>query len=91
MKSYEEMINFVVKECKEGYTQLRYAKWPAYLLLAEAYDTTQDKVSQDIAKGIEKFEKNRKEKHKEEARLLNEARRLANLQRIGNKENIHKA
>ncbi len=88
MKSYEEMIDFVVKECTEGYTQLRYAKWPIYLLLSKAYDKTEDQVFKDVAKGLEDFERMRREKHKAENRALNEARRLANLASLEKKKNL---
>lgn len=79
MKSYEEMIAFIVKDITEGPSHLRYQKWVAYILLSEAYGKSQEDVSKDINYGIEVFEKALKEKRRAYNRASNEARRLANL------------
>lgn len=79
MKTYEEMINFVVKECTQGAANLRYAKWTAYIILGEAYSKTPDEVCADINSGIESFEKGEKDRRRAESRASNEARRIANL------------
>lgn len=76
MKTYEEMIQFTVDQMQD---RLRYQGWCAYILLAEAYGTTQDEVAKDINAEVAWRECERRAKQKAEARAGNEARRLANL------------
>ena len=73
MKSYHEMIQFIVDR------DLRYYKWPAIIAIAEAYDIPQETVSTDIGFEEEFREKAKKEQRKAESRASNEQRRLANL------------
>lgn len=64
VKTYEEMINFAVKECTEGEAKLRFSKWAAYILLGKVYDKTEEQVSNDIEQGIkEKLRQEKKEKN----------------------------
>ena len=79
MRTYEELIDYVVLECTQGNKGLKHHKWAAYMLLAEAYKKTEEQVCEDINVGIANFEKNQKEKRKKESKDAHEARRLANL------------
>lgn len=76
MKTYEEMIQFTVDRMD---TTLRYQAWCAYILLAGAYDKTQDEVAKDISAEVSWREHQRRAKQKADQRASNEARRLANL------------
>ena len=81
MKSYHEMIQFIVDQVDKG--TLRYYEWPAVIALAEAYGIDADIVRNDINFEKEFRERARKEARKEEHRRSNEQRRLANLARQG--------
>ena len=76
MKTYEEMIQFTVDQMQD---KLRYNGWCAYILLAAAYNTSQEEVAEDINAEVAWRECQRRAKQKEESRASNEARRLANL------------
>jgi hypothetical protein len=79
MKTYDQMIQYVVDECTVGQMNLRHTKWPAYLLLAHAYDKTIDQVSTDISFGIDHYVELEKIRAKQRARVTNVERRQANL------------
>lgn len=77
MKTYHEMIQFVVDKVDDG--TLRYNEWQPVLTIAEAYGIPQDVVFSDV-----KFEKDFREQARKEQRKIaskdaNEARRLATL------------
>lgn len=79
MKSYEEMIQWVV----DNNSQLRYNEWPALMAISESYNIPFSIVQIDV-----RYEKNLREKEAKERRKAdrkaqnqasNEQRRLANL------------
>lgn len=81
MKSYHEMIQFIVDQVDHG--KLRYYEWPAVIAISEAYGIPQETVFGDV-----KFEKDfreqaKKARRKAESRASNEQRRLANLAKDG--------
>ena len=61
MKSYHEMIQWVVDQVDHG--KLRYYEWPAILAITEAYGIPQDIVFDDV-----KFEKEFREQAKKAQR-----------------------
>lgn len=77
MKTYHEMIQFVVDKVDDG--TLRYNEWQPVLTLSEAYGIPQDVVFSDVKFEKEFREAARKEKRKVDSRAANEERRLANL------------
>lgn len=79
MKSYHEMIQFIVNQVDNG--KMRYYEWPAVLTIAEAYGTPQETVFNDIKFEKEFREKARKQARKVASRDSNEQRRLANIAR----------
>lgn len=81
MKSYHEMIQFIVDQVDNGI--LRYYEWPAVIAIAEAYIIPQETVTNDIKFEKEFREKARKEARKAASRASNEQRRLANIARQG--------
>lgn len=81
MKSYTDMIQFVVDKVDQGI--LRYYEWPAVLTIAEAYGTDTVTVANDIKAEKEIREQARKQARKAEHRRSNDERRLANLARQG--------
>jgi hypothetical protein len=81
MKSYHEMIQFIVNQVDNG--TLRYYEWPAVIAIAEAYSIPQETVFTDIKSEKEFREKARKEARKVASRASNEQRRLANIARQG--------
>jgi hypothetical protein len=80
MKSYHEMIQFIVDQVDNG--KLRYYEWPAVIAIAEAYEIPQETVSTDILFEKEWRGKAKKERRKAESRASNEERRLANLAKL---------
>ena len=76
MKTYEEMIHFTVDQMQD---RLRYQGWCAYILLAAAYDTTQEEVAEDINSEVTRREHQRRAALKINHRAEHEARRMANL------------
>ena len=84
MKSYHEMIQFIVDQVDSG--RLRYYEWPAVIALAEVYSIPQETVFNDIKFEKEFREKSKKEQRKAESRASNEQRRLANIARQGVEE-----
>lgn len=81
MKSYHEMIQFIVDQVDNG--KLRYYEWPAVIAVAEAYSIPQETVFNDIKFEKEFREQARKEARKVASRASNEQRRLANIARQG--------
>lgn len=77
MKSYHEMIQFIVDQVDNG--KLRYYEWPAVIAIAEAYSIPQETVFNDIKFEKEFREQAKKERRRAESRVSNEQRRLANL------------
>ena len=77
MKSYHEMIQFIVDQVDLG--KLRYYEWPAVIAIAEAYCIPDETVFNDVKFEKELREKSKKEQRKAESRASNEQRRLANL------------
>lgn len=77
MKSYHEMIQFIVDQVDHG--TLRYYEWPAVIAIAEVYGIPQETVFFDIRFEKDIREKAKKERRKAESRASNEQRRLANL------------
>lgn len=77
MKSYHEMIQFIVDQVDRG--KLRYYEWPAVIAIAEAYGIPDETVFNDVKFEKELREKSKKEQRKAESRASNEQRRLANL------------
>ena len=84
MKSYHEMIQFIVDQVDLG--KLRYYEWPAVIAIAEAYGIPQDTVFSDVQFEKELRERAKKEQRKAESRSSNEQRRLANLAQQGVEE-----
>lgn len=84
MKSYHEMVKFIVDQVDLG--KLRYYEWPAVIAIAEAYGIPQDTVFNDIKFEKEFREKAKKEQRKALNRASNEQRRLANLASQGVEE-----
>lgn len=84
MKSYHEMIQFIVDQVDNGI--LRYYEWPVVIAIAEAYGIPQDTVFNDIKFEKEFREKAKKEQRKALNRASNEQRRLANLASQGVEE-----
>lgn len=76
MKTYEEMIQFTVDQLSD---KLRYNAWCAYILLAQAYNRSEDDVAKDINAEVSWREHQRRHQKKAEHRASNEQRRLANL------------
>lgn len=81
MKSYHEMIQFIVDQVDNG--KLRYYEWPAVIAIAEAYGIAQETVFNDIKFEKEFREQARKQARKVANRASNEQRRLANIARQG--------
>jgi hypothetical protein len=77
MKTYHEMIQFVVDKAEERIFQ--YHEWVAAITLAEVYGVPQEIVFSDIKFEIAFRDKAQQEKRKARHREENEARRLANL------------
>lgn len=77
MKSYHEMIQFIVDQVDLG--KIRYYEWPAVIAIAEAYGIPQETVFGDVKFEKEFREQAKKEQRKAESRTRNEQRRLANL------------
>lgn len=77
MKSYREMIQFIVDQVDLG--KLRYYEWPAVIAIAEAYGIPQETVFSDVKFEKELREQAKKEQRKVASRASNEQRRLANL------------
>lgn len=77
MKSYHEMIQFIVDQVDYG--KMRYYEWPAVIAIAEAYGIPQDTVFNDVSFEKEFREQAKKKNRKAEQQASNEARRLANL------------
>ena len=78
MKTYHEMIQFIVDQVDNG--KLRYFEWPAIIAVAEAYSIDQQIVFSDVeieathrkaARKLEKLAANQ---------ASNQARRLANIE-----------
>ena len=84
MKSYHEMVQFIVDQVDLG--KLRYYEWPAVIAIAEAYGIPQDTVFSDVQFEKELRERAKKEQRKAESRSSNEQRRLANLAQQGVEE-----
>lgn len=79
MKSYHEMIQFIVDQVDYG--KLRYHEWAAVLAVAEAYGIPDETVFNDVQSEKEVREQAKKAQRKAESRASNEARCLANLAR----------
>ncbi len=79
MKSYEEMVQWVVDNSTTGSMRLRYNEWPAIMAMSEIYDIAYETIANDIKIEKEIREKALKERRKAESRASNEQRRLANL------------
>lgn len=77
MKSYDEMIQFIVDQVDRG--RLRYYEWPAVIAIAEVYGKTVGEVTLEIQVEKEFREQAKKKNRKAEHQASNEARRLANL------------
>jgi hypothetical protein len=77
MKSYHEMIQFIVDQVDNG--KLRYYEWPAAIAIAEAYGIPQETVFDDIKFEKEFREQEKKNRRKAENRASNEQRRLTNV------------
>jgi hypothetical protein len=77
MKSYEEMIQFVVYSKREG--NYRYQSGPMAFTVAVAYDMPLDVVLLDISIEEGLRDKIKEAERKAEHKASNEARRLANL------------
>lgn len=84
MKSYHEMIQFIVDQVDLG--KLRYYEWPAVIAIAEAYGIPDETVFNDVQFEKELREQAKKEQRKAESRSSNEQRRLANLAQQGVEE-----
>lgn len=84
MKSYHEMIQFIVDQVDSG--KLRYYEWPAVIAIAEAYGIPDETVFNDVQFEKELRERAKKEQRKAESRASNEQRRLANLAQQGVEE-----
>lgn len=78
-KPYEQVVQFVVKSCTEGARDLRYVKFAACMVIAEAYEKDYATVQQDISNGLDAHAKEQRAKQKAAHRAANEERRLANL------------
>lgn len=81
MKSYHEMIQFIVDQFEDG--KLRHYEWAAVLAVAEAYGVPDETVFNDVKFEKELREKARKQARKVASRASNEQRRLANIARQG--------
>lgn len=79
MKSYEEMIQWVV----DNNSQLRYNEWPAVMAISESYNIPIGIVRNDVQFEKDLREKEAKERRKADRKAQNQAsneqRRLANL------------
>ena len=80
MKSYHEMIQFIVDQVDNGI--LRYYEWPVVIALAEVYSIPQETIAEDIKFEKEFREQAKKAQRKAESRASNEQRRLANLAKV---------
>lgn len=77
MKSYHEMIQFIVDQVDNG--KLRYYEWPAVIAISEAYSIPQETVFNDVKYEKEFRKLAKKDARRKEHQASNEARRLANL------------
>jgi hypothetical protein len=77
MKTYHEMIQFVVDKADQRI--LQYHEWAAIITIAEAYGIPQDVVFSDVKFEVAFRDKAHKEQNKARAQAENEQRRLANL------------
>jgi len=77
MKSYHEMIQFIVDQVDNG--RLRYYEWPAVMAIAEAYGIAQETVFNDVQFEKQFREQAKKAQRQAQSRASNEQRRLANL------------
>ncbi len=83
MKTYEEMIQWVVDNSTTGSMKLRYNEWPAIMAMSEIYSVPYETIANDVKVKKDLREKAEKERRKAESRASNEQRRLANLANKG--------
>lgn len=83
MKTYEEMVQWVVDNSTTGSMKLRYNEWPAVMAISEIYAIPYETIATDIRVEKDLREKAEKKRRKAESRASNEQRRLANLAKKG--------
>lgn len=64
MKTYEEMVKYIVDNTTIGNRSFKYVSWAPIMTISVAYDIEVDKVSKDVQAGIAKFEAEEKLRRK---------------------------
>ena len=82
MRSYEEMIQWHVDQADNG--KIRHYEWPSYFAISEVFGKDVNSVVADINGEKARREEIKKQQRKEQHRVENEKRRLANLQKAQN-------
>ena len=80
MKTYKQMIQWHVNQVESA--RIRYHEWPSYEAIAEIYGVAVNQVVADINQEKEHRENQRRKDRGAEHRASNEARRLANLEKV---------
>lgn len=81
MKTYEQIIDFMVDDATIGVKQLRYHEWAGQLVIAEIYGVPMDQVVADVAQGVGRRRAEIKAVQKAQRQLDHNLRREANLDR----------
>lgn len=80
-KNYHEMIQFVVDSSTKGAMKLRYHEWAAVIVIAEMFGISEDIIFQDISFKKDLQSRQLKDEKRQQHRIENEKRRLANLEK----------
>lgn len=80
-KNYHEMIQFVVDSSTKGPMKLRYHEWAAVIVISEMFGVSQDIVFRDISFEKDLRSQQLKAEKRQQHRIENEKRRLANLEK----------
>lgn len=80
-KNYHEMIQFVVDSSTKGVMKLRYHEWAAVIVISEMFGVSQDIVFRDISFEKDLRSQQLKAEKRQQHRIENEKRRLANLEK----------
>ena len=80
-KNYHEMIQFVVHSSTKGVMKLRYHEWAAVIVISEMFGVSQDIVFRDISFEKDFRSQQLKAEKRQQYRIENEKRRLANLEK----------
>ena len=81
MKTYEQMIDFLVEDATIGAKRIRYYEWVGYLVIAETYGVTVDQVHVDVTRGLNQYHTQLKDVRRAQQRIDHERRRAANSAR----------